>query len=95
MDDLIQMKHFTNPQTIKMLDKNVPSDDYSQFSTPGKHNHSTTEKRFHVPLISDSLQYKHDIKTKTTRQKFLSLERSIFVFKITEEITEPHSVPNK
>ena len=96
MDYLIQMKHFTNTQTTKMLDTNVTDDDKSHsYETPRKNNHSSTAQSFHVQLKSDSLQCQHDIPPKMTCKNFLHMESSIFVFRLTEQLPKPHSFPKQ
>ena len=72
---------------------NVAGDDKSRyFETSLKYNYSATAITLHFPLRSDLLKFQHDITHKMTLQNNLCMEMSIFVFKLTEELSEMHSV---
>ena len=52
-DDIIPLKHFTNPHTKNMLDITFTGDDNSQyFANLRNHNYSATAQISYVPLWS-------------------------------------------
>ena len=89
MDNIIPMKHFTNPHTTNMLYWTFTGDDDSHyFETPIKQNHSGTAKRFHVSLRSDFMQYQHAITHNITSQKLSSYGEEYHCFQTDVETAQ-------
>ena len=79
-----------------MLDINLTVDDNSQyFTTPRKHDHSSTVPSSKIPLVSDPPQCHHNITTYMTHQKVLPSGKEYIYFKLMEELPEKHSVINQ